>query len=405
MSLPHSDHSHSHDLGGPAPAGRRVKLLLAGVMAVFVIATAVATVLLWPRDVPERQAWLYEGASLVEGTITELVADDGATGHMVVLLDDGVTTNLPADPTAPLSETHVGQRVKVVKLAAQPGTYYFMDYERGLPLLVLAAVFVVAVVAVARWKGLAALAGLAVAVTLVWVFTLPALTVGRNPLGVALATAALVMFVVVYLAHGITVKTTTALLGTFAGIAAVTALAAWAIPATSLTPLQDELMGQLSYRVPGIDARGVLLCGMVLAGVGVLNDVTITQASSVWELRAAAPEASRRSIFAHAMRIGRDHIASTVYTIAFAYVGTALTLLVLASRLDFAILDLLTFNEIAAEIVATLVASIALVVTIPMTTALGAWLVGRPTPQATAGAAGSTISAPSAGSASPAAPA
>jgi uncharacterized membrane protein len=351
-------------------------------MAVFVIATAAATVTLWPRDVPERQAWLYSGASLVEGTITELVPDDGATGHMVVLLDDGVTTNLPADPTAPLSETHVGQRVKVVALTDQPGTYYFMDYERGLPLLVLAAVFVVAVVAVARWKGLAALAGLAVAVTLVWFFTLPALTVGRNPLGVALATAALVMFVVVYLAHGITVKTTTALLGTFAGIAAVTALAAWAIPATALTPLQDELMGQLSYRVPGIDARGVLLCGMVLAGVGVLNDVTITQASSVWELRAAAPEASLRSIFAHAMRIGRDHIASTVYTIAFAYVGTALTLLVLASRLDFAIFDLLTFNEIAAEIVATLVASIALVVTIPMTTALGAWLVGRPAPAA-----------------------
>jgi uncharacterized membrane protein len=113
---------------------------------------------------------------------------------------------------------------------------------------------------------------------------------------------------------------------------------------------------------------------MVLAGVGVLNDVTITQASAVWELRAAAPTARRREVFASAMRIGRDHIASTVYTIAFAYVGTAIGMLLLASRLDFSLVQLLTFNEIAEEIVATLVASVALVGAIPMTTALASWL-------------------------------
>jgi uncharacterized membrane protein len=217
---------------------------------------------------------------------------------------------------------------------------------------------------------------------MVWVFTLPALGMGRDPLLVALVTAAVIMFAVVYLAHGISVKTTTALLGTFAGITAVAALSWWAIPATSLTPLQDEVMGQLPSVFPGINVRGILLCGMVLAGVGVLNDVTITQASAVWELREAAPTAGRSAIYASAMRIGRDHIASTVYTIAFAYVGTAIALLLLASRLDFTILQLLTFNTIAQEIVATLVASISLVATIPITTALAAWLAGPQRPPA-----------------------
>lgn len=133
-------------------------------------------------------------------------------------------------------------------------------------------------------------------------------------------------------------------------------------------------MAQLPSQFPNINVRGILLCGMVLAGVGVLNDVTITQASAVWELRAAAPTATRSTVFAQAMRIGRDHIASTVYTIAFAYVGTALAMLLLASRLNFTIVQLLTFNTIAQEIVATLVASISLVATIPITTALAAWL-------------------------------
>ena len=374
MRQPHV-HSHVHSHGGPTAAKASVKWILAAVMVVFAALTALGAVWLWPTDAPQKQPWLYEGSELLTATIVELVPDpDGDV--LRVRLDNGTTANVPADANAPLADAHVGQRVKVLHLLDGSDTYIFMDYERGWPLLALAVVFAGIVLAVARWKGLAALIGLVVAVALVWIFTLPALAAGSDALLVALVTAAMIMFVVVYLAHGITVKTTTALLGTFAGIAAVTALAAWAIPATSLIPMQDEAMAQLTFQHPGVDIRGVLLCGMVLAGVGVLNDVTITQASSVWELRAAAPDATRRTIFTHAMRIGRDHIASTVYTIAFAYVGTAVALLLLASRLDFSILDLLTLNTIASELVATLVVSISLVATIPVTTALGAWLAG-----------------------------
>jgi len=365
----------THDHGGPVRASRHTQLVLGMVMTILVAATAVGAVLLWPHNLPAKQPWLDPAASLVIGSVVEIVPDDGQTGHLVVQLDDGSRVEVPGDPSAPLSEVHLGQRVQAMTLPGQPGAY-FIDYERTAPMLALLAVFVAVVIAVARWKGVAALVGLAAALTIVWTFTLPALSIARNPLGVALVTASLVMFVVVYLAHGISVKTTTALIGTFLGIAVVAGLAWWAIPATSLTPLQDEVMGQLPSQFPGIDARGILLCGMVLAGVGVLNDVTITQASAVWELREAAPTASRRTVFSHAMRIGRDHIASTVYTIAFAYVGTALAMLLLASRLDFTILQLLTFNTIAQEVIATLVASIALVAAIPLTTALAAWLAG-----------------------------
>ena len=365
------DAAHSH--GGPSAAGPGVKRFLGIVVALLVVSTLAGLLVLWPHDAPPPQPWLDADATLATGTVRSITPDDGTGGHLVVDLDSGETVNVPADPSAPLREARVGQRVQVLVLQGQPDAYFF-DYQRGAPLLVLALVFVAMVVGVARWKGVAALAGLAAALTLIWMFTLPALGIGEDPLLVALVSAAAVMFVVVYLAHGVSVKTTTALLGTFVGIAAVAALAWWAIPATSLTPLQDETMGQLPSQFPGIDVRGILLCGMVLAGVGVLNDVTITQASAVWELRAAAPGASRRTLFSQAMRIGRDHIASTVYTIAFAYVGTAMAMLLLASRLDFAILDLLTFNTVAEEIVATLVASIGLVGTIPITTALAAWL-------------------------------
>ena len=99
--------------------------------------------------------------------------------------------------------------------------------------------------------------------------------------------------------------------------------------------------------------------------------MTITQASAVWELRAASPQASRWEIYAGAMRIGRDHVASTIYTIVFAYVGTALLVLMLLSIYDRSIFDLRSTEQLAEEIVRTLVTSIGLVLAVPVTTALG----------------------------------
>src|SRR5690606_10327178 len=122
---------------------------------------------------------------------------------------------------------------------------------------------------------------------------------------------------------------------------------------------------------------GLVLCGVILAGLGVLNDVTVAQASAVWELRAARPDMSRIELFARGMRIGRDHIASTVYTIAFAYVGAALPTIMLVSLYDTSAAATLTSADIAEEVVRTLVGSIGLVLAVPLTTAIGAIVVGR----------------------------
>ena len=126
--------------------------------------------------------------------------------------------------------------------------------------------------------------------------------------------------------------------------------------------------------MPGLSLRALLTCGMVVAGLGVLNDVTITQASSVWELHAANPSLGRARLFTGGMRIGRDHIASTVYTLAFAYAGTALPLILAASLIDRGVSETMLSGEIAEEIVRTLVSSIGLVLAIPATTAIAALL-------------------------------
>ncbi|MDR1238454.1 MAG: YibE/F family protein [Propionibacteriaceae bacterium] len=374
-------HSHLHS-DVPTETSRTVKITLIAIMCVLFAVTVAGVALLWPQpgELPDKRPWLSEGAKLVSGTVTGIeigreegeldVRPDGSAADVIV----------QTNPGAPAKDMRVGDRIQLIELppveVTEGSNYIFFDYHRELPMALLAAFFVIVVIAVARVKGLLAILGLVAALVMIWVFTLPALAAGKDALLTALLTASAVMFIVVYLAHGISVKTTTALLGTYAGIAVVTITAWLAIPAAKLTPLMHEELTDLEFAAPATDLRGVLLCGMVLAGVGVLNDVTITQASAVWELRAAAPNDSRFSLFTRAMRIGRDHIASTVYTIAFAYIGSSLGLLTVASTLDFGITELLTFEDIAEELIPTLVASIGLVLAIPFTTAIGTWLAG-----------------------------
>ena len=152
-------------------------------------------------------------------------------------------------------------------------------------------------------------------------------------------------------------------------------LAAWAVNATALTGTSGHNAYQLASLTNGMSLSGMILCGLVISGLGVLNDVTITQSSAVWELHEMAPHTTAKELFNSAMRIGRDHIASTVYTIAFAYAGSALPVLLMVSLYEQPLLTALTGAELAEEIVRILVGSIGLVLAIPVTTAVAVAVV------------------------------
>ncbi|WP_402469735.1 YibE/F family protein [Isoptericola aurantiacus] len=383
-------HAHAH--GGPVPpAPWRTRLVLAVLVLPAVVATALGLWHLWPSsaDVPERVPVVVEGSELVTATVVgplegEAAGDaswptteDSTIGNMEIRLADGTTAGMQAEPRFELEAGDAVVALYIGDFAETPVPYVFMDYEREVPFALLGLAYVVVVLLVARWRGLAALVGLAVAFAVFVGFTFPALLSGQDALGVALVTSSAVMLAVLYLAHGLTARTTVALLGTLAGLALTAGIGAWAAGAAQITGASEEIATNLPTIAPGVDLRGIALCGLVLAGMGVLNDVTITQASAVWELRALAPHASRRALFGRAMRIGRDHIASTVYTIAFAYVGAALPLLLTVWLLDQTPLMTLTSGEIAEEVVRTLVGSIGLVLAIPITTAIAAVTVPR----------------------------
>ncbi|NUT71687.1 YibE/F family protein [Pseudarthrobacter sp. C4D7] len=253
--------------------------------------------------------------------------------------------------------------------------YIFVDFVRTVPIVLLAVLYAAVVIAVARWRGFRALVGLVGAYFVLANFLLPGLVEGKPPLLLALVGSTVIMIGVLYFAHGFSARTSTALLGTIFGLAITALLAAWATDAANLAGVGSHDAATLVNTSSNISISGVILCGLIISGLGVLNDVTITQSSAVWELYELAPGSSARKLFTSAMRIGRDHIASTVYTIAFAYAGAALPILIIVMLYDRPLVDTLTSAELSEEVIRTLVGSIGLVLAIPVTTLIAVLVV------------------------------
>ncbi len=246
------------------------------------------------------------------------------------------------------------------------------DFQRRPVLLLAALLFAAAVIAVGWWRGVAALAGLMASLGVLLLFVLPAILDGRSPVLVAVVGSAAIAFITLYLAHGFTRMTTVALVGMVGALVLTAVLSAVAVDLARFSGFASEESTLLTV-FEGIDVSGILLAGIVLGAAGALDDVTVTQASAVWALRAAAPGQDRRTLFLRAMRIGRDHIASTVNTLLLAYAGAALPLLILFVLSDQSLGTIANSEIVAVEIIRTLVGSIGLVAAVPLTT----WLAAR----------------------------
>jgi uncharacterized membrane protein len=403
-------HSHAAgEAGADRPVGSPTRLLLGLLVAPFVIATAVGLVVLWPADAtPPAPEFIGPPAELHDASVTKVerrpcagtadsqgVVCQQANARLSGGPQDGHDIPLEVSEGIGSPILYPGDRIVVGRVASETSRsgeagdtaassasgWYFADYQRKAPLLLLGACFGLAVMVLGRWRGVFALAGLAVSLVVLVRFVLPAILGGANPVWVAVVGSAAVMFAALYLAHGVNARTTTAVLGTM-GALLLTGLLAWAfVEATHLTGMASEEAGFVQAAVQRVSLRGLLLGGVVIGSLGVLDDVTVTQASAVWELHQANPAYGVRHLFSAGLRIGRDHIASTVNTLVFAYAGASLPLLVLFTLSNRNLGDVLTGEIVAQEIVRTLVGSIGLVAAVPLTTGLAAVVAARETAQ------------------------
>ncbi len=375
-------------------------LLLA--LAVMALVTLVGLIQLWPEGrtierPPGFGSLGVEAATVtaVDGLGCRTLPPSGAGAdpeapecrRVTVRIDSGADAGSSGgfDVIGPV-DLGVGDRVRVADTMIPEDAqgvdglpadrYAFSDFERRAPLLWLTVAFAVLVIATSRWQGLRALIGLAGSLSLVVLFVVPAIVEGRDPVAVATIGALAVMLITIPLAHGLGPKSVAACLGTAAALAITLMLAEVATDLAHITGFGSEEASILSATTD-TSIKGLLLAGIVIAALGVLDDLTVTQASIVMALRRADPALGGRRLFREALSVGHDHIAATVNTLVLAYVGASLPVLVIFSVGGTSFGDALNSEFVAAEIVATLVGSIGLIAAVPITTALAVVLATR----------------------------
>ncbi|MFE9258725.1 YibE/F family protein [Streptomyces sp. NPDC006879] len=415
----HGGHGHSHAHGPAAPVSRHLRKVIAAVLVPFAAAVLAGLFVLWPGgSTAQDRTGVGFDRQTQQGRVTALARIDckevnasqvpptgdtsTAEGREAVDAQTGqcrratieVTTGPESgrtfveivQPGAP-RQLEQGQEVVVAYAPDAPRDlqYSVTDVNRKLPVALLAGLFAVAVIVVGRMRGLTALIALAVSFAVLTMFILPAILQGSNPLVVAVVGASAIMLIALYMCHGFSARTSVAVLGTLISLLLIGVLGSLFIDWAFLSGNTDDNTGLIHGLYPDIDMSGLLLAGVIIGSLGVLDDVTVTQTSAVWELHQADPAMGPRALYRSAIRIGRDHIASVVNTLVLAYAGAALPLLLLFSIAQSSVGTVANSELVAEEIVRTLVGSIGLVASVPVTTVLAALVVSADRPGTSAG--------------------
>src|SRR6266545_1471582 len=365
--------------------------MLVGV-GLLVVAVAVGAFSLWPRH--HRAAAVSPGRQdstrIVDAVVTRVTPRPCARDEQQQALPGTTCSKVVArradnQRTVTFDFTDqsggivtAGRRVKlsVIEQQGQPPFYNIVDLERGRPMLLLTLVFVAAVVGFGRWQGIRSLIGLVGSFVVIVGFIVPAILDGRSPVAVALVGSLAIMIVSLYLSHGLARKSTAAVVGSALALGLTGALAVVFVRAASLTGLASEEALNANFQVGGLSLRGLLLAGIIIGGLGVLDDVTMSQASLVFALRRANPAAPLSSLIGASLTVGRDHIAATVNTLFLAYAGASLPLLILFATSGDPLGSVATSEVVAVEIIRTLCGSVGLIAAVPLTTVLAALLAG-----------------------------
>jgi uncharacterized membrane protein len=400
---PGTDHRHGHGHGHghdhELETGRLARRVLGAISIGVALVVALLVVVLWPpthpRDLDDGSG-VFLSSTQRDATVRDVVVGacdyDPSTQCQTVTfaLRSGPDSGIDVVQVFPLVEGSIprfehGDRVVLDQYPdAQTGgrSYTYADRQRRSVLLYLAGLFAVVVLVLARWRGVAALVALVVSIVVLLRFVVPAILDGSDPVVVSLVGAACIAFFALYLTHGVNALTTVALLGTFASLL-LTALLAWIFfEVGQFTGFVAEEVFYLQDLGLSIGVRGLLLGGVVIGAMGALDDVTVTQASAVAELRAADPTMSRMALYQAGVRIGRDHVASAVNTLVLAYAGASMPLLLVFTLSGQSLGTVANGEIVAIEIVRTLVGSIGLVAAVPLTTWLAALVAhgGPPAP-------------------------
>jgi uncharacterized membrane protein len=315
----------------------------------------------------EMQAVPNTGTTAVYQTVEVVFMSGNKKGESAVISDN--TFRMEA-----------GDKLYVRHVHASDGTDYYsiQDAYRLDALLWLAIFFVCAILLFGGKQGLLSLAALFVSFGVIFKLLFPYMLSGGNVIMIATSGALLSLAVAMYLTHGFTRLTTSAFLGCSLSVAGTLLLAKYAVSLAGLTGFASDESVYLNIATEGrLDFVALLIGGIIIGVIGVIDDISITQASVVSELRHADPNLTRASLYAKAIKVGKDHMGAVINTLILAYAGASLPLVLLLYTTNAPTFELINREVIATEIIRSIVGSIGLIMAVPLTTFIAVMLMKK----------------------------
>lgn len=274
----------------------------------------------------------------------------------------------------------VGDKVLLTMAKDENGNMVFnvADYDRTDTLFWLFIIFFGMTIFIGRGKGIMSFVGMGLSFLIIMYFILPQLLAGSDPFIIALIASLIIIPLTFYLAHGFNKKTTAAVIGTILTLFVIGFVSNIAIEAGHLSGFSSEEAGYLDMEKPGVvNIKGLLLAGIIIGLLGILDDITISQSAIVYKLDEVSPQLTFKDLYSKAMDVGRDHIASVVNTLILVYASAALPLLLLLVKETSPLRDILNEEFMAEEIIRTLVASMGIILAVPITTFLTVFIIKK----------------------------
>ncbi len=299
----------------------------------------------------------------------ELLVTKGTLKDKKIIVENG---NLPV---ANSLEYKVNDKVIVTFTKNLEGkdVFYITDYIRRDSLLFLFLIFVVLAVVVAKKRGLASLIGMAFSFLVIFLFILPMISSGNNPVEIAILGSLVIIPVTFFLSHGVNKKTIVAIIGTIIALIIAGVLASFFVEGAKLTGFASEEASFLSVAKQGvINMKNLLLAGIIIGLLGILDDITISQSAIVFQLKETDKKLCLSELYKKAMNVGQDHISSMINTLVLVYTGASLSLLLLFTDNPRPFLEVINYEIIADQIIRVLIGSIGLILAVPITTFIAA---------------------------------
>jgi len=322
-----------------------------------------------------------------QATITEILEKNNSTnlnaGEMFQKLELVVTSKgelesekVSLENIDPRIEYKVGDKLMIYR--ANPETFLIADQVRTNALFILFLIFIFFVLFISKWRGLGSLLGMSFSFLVIIYFILPRIAAGADPILIAILGSFLIIPATFYPSHGMNRKTTIAVFSTLIALVVTGLLANFFINFAKLSGLSSEEAGFLQTINPGLyNMKGLLLAGIIIGVLGVLDDITVSQASIVEQLKIANPHLKATELYKKAMQVGHDHISSMVNTLVLVYAGASLPLLLLFNDAAKPFSEIVNYEIIADEIVRTLVGSVGLILAVPISTFFAVIFLGK----------------------------